>query len=100
MPVPRERDVGVGGSEVLADRDDVDAHGAKIFERRDDLVELLSYSDDDAGLRRESSRLRTAENCEAARVGGRGTDRALESEHCLDVVIDDVRPRREERLER
>src|SRR5512132_4023464 len=54
--VPVERDVAVGGPEVLAEGEDVHVDGAKILHHGDDLLIGLAHPEDDPRLRRDSGR--------------------------------------------
>src|SRR5262249_54048731 len=66
-----DRDVLRARLQVLADRDDVDAHRAQVAHRLDDLVVVLAEPDDDAALRQQriaGQLLRAREQSEGALV--------------------------------
>src|SRR5205807_4152036 len=87
------------GLEILADRHDVDAVRAQVAHRLDDLVVGLPQADDDPGLRQHRvvrELLRAAEEAERLVVGGlRAPHAPVEAADGLDVVVEDVGPRRE-----
>ena len=89
-----------GRTEVLPDRDDVDADAGEVGEATDDLVVGLAHADDQPRLRRQPGRLGPGEHRQAAGVAGRRPHRSLQAGHRLDVVVEHVRPHREQQVER
>ena len=86
--------------QVLADRDDVDADGGEVGERLDDLVVGLPHADDQPRLRRHAGGLRPGQQGEAAGVAGRRAHGPLQPRHRLEVVVEDIRPGVDDRLQR
>ena len=96
----RHRKVVAGGSQVLADGDDVDAHRGEVGQQTVDLLHGLAEADHQTRLDGEASRLRPSEHRQAAGVPGRGSHGALQTGHGLDVVVEHVGARIEQQLQR
>ncbi len=90
--------------EVLADRDDVDAVRAQVAHRLDHLVVRLAETDDDPRLREDGivgDLLRPAQQPERAVVARlRAAHPGVQPANGLDVVVEDLGPRGEHRLQR
>ncbi len=80
------------GPQVLADGDDLRAHGGQIGQGGLHLVGLLPHAHDQARLGHQPGPGRPGQHGEAAGVAGRGSHRPLETGHRLDVVVEHVGP--------
>src|SRR5690242_5964793 len=87
-----ECDVAVGWAQVLAERQDVDIHGAKVLHDRDDLLIGLAHAEDDAGLRRDVRReaLGRGEDVHHPRIAAAGAAPLVQPRYRLRVVVVDV----------
>ena len=102
MVVARDGQVLRRRPEVLAERQDRHPDRAQVAQGRDQLVPLLAETQDDPGLGRDLRRdcARVAEEPERTRVTAAVPRGLVEALHRLGVVVQDVRPRVEHRLER
>src|SRR5262245_17579880 len=92
MVVARHRRVRGGRAEVLTDGQYPAADTTQVLERRDQLVALFAKADHHAALGWNVRRVpsRPLEQLERARIAPPGARHAIETWHCLRVVIEDV----------
>ena len=88
-----------GGTQVLPEGDDVDADVAQVDEGPAHLVGSLAHAEDQTRLGDEPGGRRPPEDGQAAGVGRRRPDRALQACDRLQVVVQHVGPRREDHIE-
>jgi hypothetical protein len=99
-PPVRHRQVGCGGPQVLAHRDDADADPGQIGEGGGDLRLGLAHAQHHAGLGDQPCIGRPGEHGEAAGVVGGGPGGPLEPGDRLDVVVEHVGAGVEDEVER
>ena len=100
MVVARHHRVVLGRAQVLAERQDRDAHLAQILEHLHDLVLFFAEAHHHAGLGGNVRRVRAGaiEQFEQARVLAARADRAIQARHGFRVVVQHVGPRVEHGL--
>src|ERR1700737_3620828 len=100
--VARDRQVVGGRPQVLADGQDLDVMGPQVAEDLDDLIELLTEAEHDAGLGIDGRvhPLGALQELERTRVATLRPDLRIEAGHRFDVVVEDLGPRAHYRCER
>ena len=98
-PPPFDRQVGCRGPQVLAQGEDAHAGVAQVGHRPAHLVVRLAHPEDDPGFGHEAGVGGAGEDGQAPGVGGRRAHHPLEPGDRLEVVIEDVGPDTEDRVE-
>ena len=98
-PVPGDRQVVAAGTQVLPDGDDGHPDAAQVGHGGHDLVLAFAQSHHQAGLGHQAGLPGPGEHAQAARVPGRGPHGPLQPGHGLNVVVQDVGPRLEDRIQ-
>jgi len=95
--VARDREVSSGGPQVLAQREDVDPLGTQVLHRDQQLVPFFAQPADDARLGEEPGieLLGPAQQLERPGVAPPGPRQAVQPLDRLEVVVEDVRTRRD-----
>ena len=89
-----------GRPQVLAQRDDVDTYRPQVGQGAEHFVALLPHAEDQPGLGDEAGVLGPGQHSQTAGITRRGSHRALEPGHRLEVVVQNVGTGREDRSER
>ena len=91
-----------GRLQVLADGQEVDVGGAHVVHHLQHRLAVLAQADHDAGLgeHRRVELLHPLQQAQGVEVARAGADLGVEAGHGLEVVVEDVGLRLDDRLER
>ena len=91
-----------GRLQILADGEEIDIGGAQIVHHLKDLLARLAEADHHAGLgeHRRDRAPSPSQQPQRGEVARAGPDRRIEPRHGLEIVVEDVGPRRDHGLDR